>query len=71
VITREHFGLTYSGNDPTKPPPLCYTTAPAQQALPTRGRMFRAPGPGFVPNGPRLMADLTDPSTWQRAYRFT
>jgi len=22
-------------------------------------------------NGPRMMADLTDRGTWQRAYRFT
>lgn len=71
MITREHFGLNYSGTDPSAPPPLCFTVPPANRALPTRGRMHRA---GMVPvqsKMPHLMADLTDPSTWQRPYRFT
>ena len=71
MITRSHFGLTYSGNDPSQPPPLCYVTGPKQQALPTQGRVIRSGHIQLAMNGPRLMADLTDPSTFQRPYRFT
>jgi hypothetical protein len=71
MITRDHFALTYSGNDPTLPPPLCWTVAPRNRALPTRGRVLRAGAQAIAPNAPKLMADLTDPSTWQRSYRFT
>ena len=71
MITRAHFGLNYAAGDPTQPPPLNVSVPPPNQALPTRGRIFRAGTVDLVPNGPRLMADLTDPSTWQRPYRFT
>jgi len=71
MITRSHFGLNYSGNDPSQPPPLCWTVPKANRALPTQGRMHRAGTVAVAPNPPHLMADLTDPSTWQRAYRFT
>ena len=71
MITRDHFGLNYSGTDPSLPPPLCFTAPPANRALPTKGRMYRS---GFVPvqaKQPHLMMDPTDPSTWQRPVRFT
>jgi hypothetical protein len=71
VITRAHFGLNYSGTDPSLPPPLCFTTPPANRALPTQGRMYRT---GIVPiqtRQPHLMMDPTDPSTWQRPVRFS
>ena len=71
MITREHMALNYSGTDPSLPPPLCYTVPHANRALPTQGRMYRN---GFMPvqaRQPHLMADPTDPSTWQRPYRFT
>ena len=71
MITRPTFALNYAAGDPTQPPPLNIATPPRCQALPTRGRMFRAGTVELVPNGPRYMADLTDPSTWQRPYRFT
>lgn len=68
---RKHYGLNYSGCDPTLPPPLCYTVPPKNQALPTRGRLQRGGAQPLGPATPHLMADLTDPSTWQRSYRFT
>jgi hypothetical protein len=71
MITRDHFGLNYSGTDPSLPPPLCFTTPPANRALPTQGRMYRT---GIVPiqaRQPHLMMDPTDPSTWQRPVRFS
>lgn len=71
MITRQHFGLNYSGSDAAKPPPLNIISPPAAQALPTRGRMYRSGAVSLAMNGPRLMADLTDPSTLQRPYRFT
>ena len=71
MITRDHFALNYSGCDPTQPPPLCFTVPPANRALPTRGRIHRGGMVPQTPSPPGLMADLTDPSTWQRSYRFT
>jgi len=71
MITRDHFALNYSGNDPSLPPPLCFTAPKRNRALPTQGRIHREGAIGIAPSKPHLMADLTDPSTWQRAYRFT
>jgi len=71
MITRQSWALNYSGYDAAQPPPLGFTTPPANRALPTAGRMHRAGVTVIAPARPRLMADLTDPSTWQRAYRFT
>ena len=71
MITRRHFALNYSGNDPSLPPPLCFTVPDANRALPTQGRMYRG---GMMPvqaRQPHLMMDPTDPSTWQRPYSFT
>lgn len=71
MITRKHFALNYAAGDPTQPPPLNLSVPPANRAPRTQGRMYRGGAVAFVPNGPRLMADPTDPTTWQRAYRFT
>lgn len=71
MITRQHFALNYAAGDPAQPPPLCYSVPPQNQALPTAGRIHRAGHIQLAMNGPRLMSDLTDPSTWQRPYRFT
>jgi len=50
------------------PPPLCFTE-PA--ALPrTRGTLQVSPPPALTPAAPHLMMDPSDPSTWQRPYRF-
>ena len=71
MITRKHFGLNYSGNDPSQPPPLCFTSPHANRAIRTQGRMRRGGDVPLAPPQMRLMADLTDPSTWRRPYRFT
>jgi hypothetical protein len=71
VITRDHFALNYSAGNPADPPPLCYGTSPGAAVLPTKGRIFRGGAVALQMNGPRMMADLTDRGTWQRAYRFT
>ena len=71
MITRDHFALNYSGNDPSLPPPLCFTAPAANRALPTQGRIYRSGMVTQAPVKPKLMMDPTDPSTWQRAYLFT
>jgi len=71
VITRDNFALSYSGYDATQPPPLGFVTHPAASHKPTAGRMHRAGSMSLAPSQPHLMADPSDPSTWQRPYRFT
>lgn len=70
MITRRHFGWSYGGYDAAKPPPLGFTTPPAQR---WRGNGTLARGGGLAVSmlPPRLMMDPTNPATWQRPYRFT
>lgn len=71
MITRPTFALNYAAGDPTLPPPLNIASPPAARCKRTQGRIYRSGMVALSMNGPRLMADLTDPSTWQRPYRFT
>jgi len=69
-ITRSHFALNYSGQDPDLPPPLCWTV-PAANRAPAQAGLARAGVPSLAPPVPHLMADPSDPATWQRPYEFT
>ncbi len=71
MITRDHFALNYSGYDAALPPPLGFTVPAANRTRSSVGRVYRAGVPQFAPLPPRLMMDPKDPTTWQRAYRFT
>lgn len=55
------------------PPPLCFTVParlPATRSTPTGGIQTGGMVP-LTPSYPKLMMDPSDPSTWQRPYRFT
>ena len=55
--------------DPALPPPLCFTEpAGAPRA---GGPIIRQGGMRVTLRTPKLMMDPSDPTTWQRAYRFT
>ena len=71
MITRDHFALNYSGYDSTQPPPMGFITPHRNRAIDTKGRILRGGWVQLAPSPPNYMADLTDPSTWQRPYRFT
>ena len=70
MITRKtgfrHQALTY---DPALPPPLCFTVPAGYQR--SKGNLRVAGTQPLTPGRPRLMMDPSDPSTWQREYRFT
>ena len=71
MITRSNFALNYSGYDASLPPPLGFVTHPGASHRPTMGRMHRGGFQPLVLQQPRKMMDPSDPSTWQREYRFT
>ncbi|MDA8323852.1 MAG: hypothetical protein M0030_29140 [Actinomycetota bacterium] len=68
MITRRHFALPYTGYDATLPPPLGFMTAPRNSHVPRR--MIRGGGMSVHLATPRLMADPSNPATWQRPYIF-
>jgi hypothetical protein len=56
--------------DPSLPPPLCFTVPAGFR--PTAGHTFIVSRmPRLRPQRPKLMMDPSDPTTWQRDYRFT
>jgi len=69
-ITRQHFALNYSGCDAELPPPLCWTV-PAANRAPAQAGLIRGGFPSIAPGAPHLMADPSDPATWQRPYLFS
>lgn len=68
IVTRKE--LTYSAPyNPNLPPPLCFTQ-PAGSQMPA-GKLIVSGGLCVTARKPKLMMDPTDPTTWQRPYRFT
>jgi len=57
--------------EPSLPPPLCFTVPAGSPQVRTRGQLIRGGGMAVTLRTPRLMMDPSDPSTWQRPYRFT
>lgn len=53
------------------PPPLCFTVPAAIPSTDTQGPFKAGGGLGVTLRTPKLMMDPSDPSTWQRPYRFT
>lgn len=68
MITRT-LAWSYDEGNGALPPPLCFTV-PARAKL-QRAPMARGGGLQVSLGTPHLMADPSDPSTWQRPYRFT
>jgi hypothetical protein len=52
------------------PPPLCFTV-PAGNLNMTGKTLYVGGSHAFGPAQPKLMMDPSDPSTFQRVYRFT
>jgi hypothetical protein len=56
--------------DPSLPPPLCWTV-PAGSRQQSGTRLLTSPGLNVTLRARKLMMDPSDPSTWQKVYRFT
>lgn len=73
MVTRkklEHQASTYATN---LPPPLCFTVpagSPTATGIPA-GARSPSGQPHLMSRKPRLMMDPSDPTTFQRPYRFT
>jgi hypothetical protein len=69
MITRPSFHADNQAYDPKLPPPLCFTVPAANPRA--QGQLHRWAPAAFSPGVPKEMMDPSNPSTWQRAYRFT
>ena len=73
MITRKELKHPAPGFATNLPPPLCFTVPCGSyraSGIPAGARAHSGQ-PRLMSRKPHLMMDPSDPSTWQRPYRFT